>query len=234
MKNETVTNGNYFFNRLFKSTTLCLKGKSSFSLLPLFSSLEPWYSLLIHVRQGLALGLAAFRAHVAVSKFLVGDVFICLGGLSLVFHQLFSSTVIDQDWYYLNWFYFLYALRPFVMGLFFSVAAYCYASKTTGRMLFGVMHCIAWCGIIHYSFFVHDFATYHSFPMWSVWLLAAAWGVGFILGVHHLAYLWEHKWKGNHKRFVMLAEHRDSIDPETRERMLTNNLNEYRNLYKHY
>lgn len=233
-KTVTTTNGNYFFNRLFKSTTLCLKGKS-FSLLPLLSSLEPWYSLVSHVLPALKIGRAALQAHVSNKRHLVGDVFICLGGFSLVFHQLFSKSVMDLQWYYVNWYYFFYAVRPFVMGLFFSVSAYCYASKTSGMMLFGVMHCIAWCGIIHYSFFVYDFTTYHSFPIWSVWLLAFGWGTGFLLGVHHLAYLWEHKWKGNHKRFVGLAEmDLTKVDRDLRDRMLRDNANEYRNMYKHY
>jgi hypothetical protein len=236
MKNETQQ---FQFFQRFKIQPLCESIFQSSIFWSAWQSVQRFVPVIIsllthHVRQGLSIGLAAFRAHAAVSKYLVGDVFIVLGVFGLFLHQFFSPTVIDKDWYYLNWFYFLYAIRLFTVMLFLSVAAWLYSSKHSGLIFFVVIHCAAWLGVIHHSFFVYDFKSYHAVPIWQAWVIAASFGTGFLLAVNHLVYVWEHKIKGNHKRFVMLAEHGDKIDPETRQRMLSDNLNEYRNLYKNY
>lgn len=180
------------------------------------------------------IGRIAVQSHCANKRHLVGDSFLILGGLAIFFHQVFNESAPDHIQHYGNNFHLFYTLRPFIMLVLWSVTSYCYSTNKSGLIIFTTLQSAGWLGIIHYSFFVHDYYSYHSWPLWSMWFLAVGLGVGFMMAVDHLVYVWEHKIKGNHKRFVMLAEHRDKIDAETRERMLTDNLNEYRNLYKNY
>jgi hypothetical protein len=235
MKNETVNHRNYFLISISTTIQLCQRKLKSFSLLPLLSSLEPWYSLACPARPAALRGRAALMAHVSNKRHLVGDVFIVIGVFGLVFHQIFSESARDMKWYYVNWYYFFYTIRPFVMMLFWSVAAFMYSSNHSGKIVFSLFYCAAILGIIHYSFFVHDYKSYHSFPVWGVWIMAGAIGIGFLSTVNHLVFVWEHKIKGNHKRFVGLAEMDvTKVDRDLRDRMLSDNANEYRNLYKNY
>jgi hypothetical protein len=190
------------------------------------------------VSQVQATGLrAALRTHLCNSRHLVGDAFIVLTVVSFFLHQFFSMEPWDHSWYYTNWFYFLRTLRPWMIGLFGTLAVlYYWPSKNKSvYIVFTVLHSLCWLGIIHYTLLVYDFNSFHSYPHWSYWVMAGAVGIGFVLASDHLVYVYEHKIKGNHKRFVGLAEmDTTKVDPELRDRLLRDNANEYRRLYTNY
>lgn len=190
-----------------------------------------------HVSRVLAIGRIAVVTHLSNSRHLVGDAFIVLAVVSFFLHQFFSMEPWDKSWYYTNWFYFLRTLRPWMMGLFgtLSVLYYWPYKNKSVYIVFTVLHSLCWLGIIHYSLLVYDFNSFHSYPHWSYWVLAGAVGIGFVLASDHLVYVYEHKIKGNHKRFVGLAEmDTTKVDPELRDRLLRDNANEYRRLYTNY
>lgn len=191
--------------------------------------------LLNRANQGLALGRIAVLAHLNNSRHLVGDVFLGLVIGSFFLHQFFSMEPWDHTWYYTNWFYFFKSLRPWLMGLFGTLAIlYFWPSKSKSVYIpFTILHSLCWLGVIHFSFFVYDFNSFHSVPGWSLWVMAGSVGVGFVLASDQLVYIFEHKIKGNHKRFVGLAE-MTGVDPQLRDRMLKDNANEYRRLYTNY
>ena len=187
--------------------------------------------------QALVLGRTVVLSHVRNSRHLVGDVFIGLVAISFFLHQFFPMEPWDHSWYYTNWFYFLRTLRPWMMGLFGTLAIlYYWPSKNKSvYILFTALHSLCWLGIIHYSFLVNDFASFHSYPYWSYWVIAGFVGMGFVLAADHLVYVFEHKIKGNHKRFVGLAEmDTTKVDRDLRDRLLRDNANEYRKLYTNY
>lgn len=177
----------------------------------LWRQLSSWLQSLVsdmmsRAQLGLEIGRIAVRAHLANERHLVGDIFLLIGVIAIFFHQFFPEGPNDRTWYYTNWFYFFYALRPFLILLFWSVTSYLYSTKKSGLIIFTVLHSAAWLGILHYSCFVYDYESYHSIPAWDIIVLALAFGVGFILAVEHMVYVWEHKRKGNHCRFVGIAE----------------------------
>lgn len=170
--------------------------------------LQDLFLLKGHVPQGLKIGRAAVLSHLANVRHLVGDIFLFLGLVSFFLHQFFPEPPNNHSWYYTNWFYFIYTLRPYLMLLFWSLAILYYwptANKSV-YIIFTVLHSAGILGIIHYSFFVYDDKTFHTFPAWDIILMALSFGVGFVVTADHLVYLWEHKRKGNHARFVGLAE----------------------------
>lgn len=227
-----------FFNTLLTPLKILCE-----SLLQQLLSVPSWYlhsdvktTLWNHASQALRIGRVAVLAHVNNSRHLVGDVFITLVGFSFFLHQFFSMNPWDESWYYTNWFYYLRTLRPWMMGMFATLAMlYYWPSKSKSvYIVFTALHSLCLLGFFHFAFLVYDYYSFHSVPAWSFWVFAFSIGTGFVLASDHLVYVFEHKIKGNHKRFVMLEEHKAKLDAETRQRMLTSNLNEYHNLYKNY
>ncbi len=185
------------------------------------------------VNLGLEIGLIAVRSHLSNKRHLVGDAFLLIGGVCFVFYQFFPESPDDRSWYYTNYFYLFRTLRPWMIGLFWSVTSYCYSSGKSGQIIFTVIHTGAWCGLIHYSFFVYDYDSFHSFPMWSVVVLGLAFALGFIFATNHLVYVWEHKKRGNHARIVGLIE-RDNIPEEIKAPLYKQLAREFRNLHTQY
>jgi hypothetical protein len=181
-----------------------------------------------------ARGRIAVSSHLKNDRHLVGDFFLIIGGLMFFLHQFFSEQPNDHTWYYTNWFYFIYAIRFYLMLLFWSLSCLYYwptANKSV-YIIFGVFHSAGWLGLIHYSFFVHDYKSYHTFPAWDIVVLALAFGAGFIMAVDHLVYLLEHKRKGNHCRFVGIAEM--DLDPQIKDSHFKSLAKEYRQLNAKY
>lgn len=192
--------------------------------------------LLSRASQVLKTGHTASRAHCSNARHLTGDVFLVLTVLAFFFRYFFSPLEDDRSWYYTGWFYFFGTLRPWIMGCFATLAVLYYwpKNKKSVYILFTVLHSLCLLGVIHFSFLVHDYNSFHSYPAWGFWFIALFAGTGFVFSAEHLVYVFEHKIKGNHKRWVMLQQHKDKIEPNTRERMLADNLNEYHQIYTHY
>lgn len=235
MKNETVSTTNYFLR--FKIQPLCE------SLLQYLLSVPSWClqsdvktMLLSRASRVLKTGRTASLAHLSNARHLTGDVFIALAVLSFFFRYFFSPLEDDRSWYYTGWFYFFGTLRPWMIGVFGTLALLYYWPKKSKSVyiVFTSLHSLCLLGVLHYSFNVHDYDSFHSYPAWGFWLLAAEFGIGCVLAADHLVYVFEHKIKGNHKRWVMLEEHKSKLDAATHQRMLRNNLNEYHQLYTHY
>lgn len=195
-----------------------------------------WNLLLSHVNQGLRIGRAASLAHLNNARHLTGDVFLALSVLAFFLRYFFSPLEDDRSWYYTGWFFFFGTLRPWMIGAFGTLATLYYWPRKNKSVYiaFTVLHSLCLLGVIHFSFLVYDYNSFHSYPNWSFWVLALSVGSGFVLASDHLVYVFEHKIKGNHKRWVMLEEHKEKLDAETRQRMLSDNLNEYRRMYTHY
>jgi hypothetical protein len=206
-------------------------------------SWPPWRLLqdaknkvLNHVNLVVVNGRVVVLSHSKNERHLVGDLFLVLAVVSFFLHQFFPQAPNDKNWYYTNWFYFLRTLRPWMIGFFGTLSILYYWPKKNKSVyiVFTVLHSLCWLGIIHFSFLVDDYDSFHSIPHWGFWVVAISFGIGFVLAADHLVYVLEHKVKGNHKRFVMLAEHKDKIERAELDRMLDNNANEYRKLYTNY
>jgi hypothetical protein len=190
-----------------------------------------------HVHQGTQHFRRASMSLLSNSRYLVGGIMLIMVVISFYLPQFFSGfkSLRDYTWYYRNWYYQIYALRPWMMALFGSVALlYFWPSKSKSvYIVFTLFHAVAWLEIIHLSFFTFDDPSFHAIPLWSVFVMAGSFATGFVVASDHLVYVFEHKIKGNHKRFVGLAE-MTGVDPELRDRMLKDNANEYRRLYTNY
>lgn len=188
-----------------------------------------------HAPQALQLGRVAVTSHLANVRHLVGDIFLFMGLVGFFLHQFFPEPPNDHSWYYTNWFYFIYTLRPYIVLLFWSLAVLYYWPKANKSVyiIFTVLHSSGWLGLIHYSFFVYDDKTFHTFPAWDIVLMALSFGIGLVMCADHLVYLWEHKRKGNHARFVGLAEMK-GLPIEDKEPMFDELTKEYRLLNSKY
>jgi hypothetical protein len=236
MKSPAITNRKYFFN--YNHYKLCGKLKLfAGRLLSLWlESLHTGTSTL--VRQGLLIGrpvvqtaLQAVMAHLSNGWYLVGDIFLGLGAVAFFFHQFFSEPItVDANWYYQNWFYFFYTLRPFECLVLGSLAVWCYwpSKSNTVYIVMGVLQSLGWLGIFHYSFFVYDYKTFHMIPFWDVWVMAGSWAVGVMLSAHYVVHRYNHWIRGNHMRFVGVGEM--DVPVELKGKLVETLAKEYREL----
>jgi len=184
------------------------------------------------VRPALQYGLSATKAHLANKAHVIGDILLILGVVSFFFYQIFPEAGHDNDWYYGNWYYYFFSVRVFLIFIFWGSANYLYSNSKTYRFANYLILCSGIVGFAHYSFFVTDDVTYHELPLWWVILFGVAAGFGFIQSLKQLVYIWEHKKKGNHARFVGVAE--QDMPEELRDTFLKSLAKEYRELNKHY
>lgn len=140
-------------------------------------------------------------------RFLAGLGFMVVGSISIVFHYLFDEAVRNFNWYYVNWFYFFYTIRVYVLLIFWSLAFFLFTPvKYRSIIPFSCAQAFGWVNVIHYSFFVTSNSEFHAVPHWSIIVLALSLAFSFSMCISELVYFWEHKRKGNHCRFVGLTE----------------------------
>lgn len=205
MKPETSNFLNFSINQPLQSCS-----KKSFTRL---SSLWRWCSSLALagrdlVRPVLRNGPTAVLAHLSEGRYLVGDLFLCLVVLAFFFHQFFPESPNDRTWYYTNWFYLFYTLRLWFAFVFVSLAAFCFWPKhhLVSLILFVVSQGVGWAGVLHYSFFVYDYQSFHSFPDWSVMVAALSIALGFCVSSDYAIHRYNHWIRGNHMRFIGIGE----------------------------
>lgn len=135
-------------------------------------------------------------------------------------YHFFNPLAINKEWYFLNWYYFLYTIREeLAVGLWAVGTFLLLPSKY--KLAFipcSVLLTYSIAYIIHYSYFVDSLESFHSDVLFSMWVAAAALAIGFIVSVDYLAYRKYHLKDGTAARIIGIvripdvpAEHKMNI-----------------------
>jgi hypothetical protein len=242
-----------FFNHYYKLQSQCgrvplLKSLSRLSLsrqsLPLtFVSRE--------VQDGRDACAALFNN----TRGLVGNGLLVVGVFAIIFHQLFlNESPRDWAWFFINDYYFYSSIKLYVALVFWSIAFLLLspAKWKIAYIPFSLVSSFAFLEIIHISFFIDSTqlaAIYHQYgfkstqyqheakrlndlfntvPVWYVFVMAIALGFGFVKSFDYLLYRFHHVLRGNHTRFVGMAENK-SLTPEQKESIFDTLSIEFRN-----
>lgn len=158
----------------------------------------------------------------------VGTVLMMVGIFGIFLHHLFFSESIRTEWYFTNNYYFYFTIRPYVVSIFWSAAFILFmpAVCNLAWIPFSLWNSIGWCGLIHYSFFVNSNEEFWTFPHWSIIACGVTLGFAIVMTLDALLYWENHKVRGNHTRFVGLAEM--DLDPKMKEPMYKSLAKEFR------
>lgn len=165
---------------------------------------------------------------------IVGFRMVAVGIVAIFLHRLLFSEGVRTDWYYTNNYYFYFTIRPYVVSVIWSIAFLLLSPNTRAFHLicFALWNAAGWAGVIHYSFFVDSNETFHLFPQWEVVASAIALGFSVVLSMNYHLYVENHKMRGNHTRFVGLAEM--DLPAESKEQMYKSLAKEFRQFEKQY
>lgn len=195
------------------------------SLLPPFSS----------VRQVTLGGLNACVGEIANNyRHVLGIMCVLVGAGGIFAHQLFfDESVRDFNWYYVNHYYFIYTIRPYIVLIFWS-AGFILLTPTKYTLAFipfSLAHSIGWLGLIHYSLFVTSNESFHSVPHWHAFVVAISMGFGVIMTLDSLLYSYNHITLNNHSSFVGITEMK-GLKPEEKEPMYQTLAKNFRNKHQ--
>lgn len=226
---------------LNQNQPLCQNQLNGYSLLRLLlwlrSSIKSIFSQisqLIHryAHQVIPDGLTAL-AKVEKRK-VVGCVLLVVGVFGVFSHQLlFNEADRDYTWYYLNWYYFLFTLRPWIVLTIWSAAFILFIPKkyTLAFIPFSLFNSIGWCGLLHYSFFVDSNESFHTLPAWPIIVAGLVLGFSIVMSLDALLYWYNHKALGNWCRHVGITEMK-GLTPEQKEPMYQSLAKEFRQIQK--
>jgi hypothetical protein len=204
---------------------LWLRSLQTVTWLPIRQSAAEYVRLVIRG------GLSAL-ASVTKAK-LFGYVLLVVGGMTIYAHQLFfSEAARDYDWIYLNWYYYFFTNRMFIVMILWSAGflALVPPAKNLAVIPASLFQSFGWIGLIHNSFFVQTNEQFTEWPHWSVWVMGVSFSIAVILTVKYQLYWWNHKVRGNHARFVGVAEL--PLTPDEKEKMYKLLAKEYRDVQK--
>ena len=212
------------------------EGKSQLRWLPRalswLDSLRPFISatVLQFVPLDIRAGLSALTS--LNKRQVVGFVLLMVGIFGIFAHQFFNHSDRDYSWYYLNWYYFLFTIRPWIVVILWSAGFVLFipGKYSLSFVPFSLVNATGWCGLIHYSFFVDSNESFHTFPEWSIVIASLCLGLAVIKSLDYLLYWVNHKCRGNHARFAGVAEM--NLSPNDKEHMFQLLAKEYREINK--
>jgi hypothetical protein len=147
-------------------------------------------------------GRVAFEELVTNDRVLSGLGMGMVGFISMFAYLLFpeGDRSYIESWYFVNWFYYLETIRGPLALIFFSACFHLVAPAKYKSIwiVYALATSTGVCGVIHYSFFVTDFHSYHALPnMWLVILPSFGLGFGFMKAMDYLCYRKYHLKDGN-------------------------------------
>ena len=206
---------NQSINHQSQKTLWQSTGKVFFWLRSLSQAWSHFITLAIfHVRRVVAAGPVALNELATNTRHLIGLGFGMVGGVSIFLHLLFDEAARDLSWYYVNWFYFFFDLRLWFVLIFFSFSfLLCTPAKfKLAVVAYSIPSSAGFIGLIHYSFFVSSFESYHSLPVWYVLMIGAALGFGFCFTINYLCYRKYHLKDGSVARVIGILNTPDVDD----------------------
>jgi hypothetical protein len=210
MKNE-ITQQKPFFE-IQPLLLLCLRKLKSFSLRHFLSSqLEPsYYSALeaVLAHPGIQIFRAAFRELASNRRHLFGGGLLVVGCASGMLYHFFEPLTINKDWYFLNWYYFLYTIREELTLAFWAVGTFLLLPSKYKLAFIPCTLALAYsiAYIIHYYFFVDSLESFHADIYMTMWVAAVSLALGFIISIDYLCYRKYHLKDGNAARIIGIAQ----------------------------
>lgn len=200
------------------------------------SFFSPWLPLLLRywmssVNPVAVAGRVALTEYFSNNRYLVGFTLGLAGFLVLPLYAFFpeSDRTYYHTWYFVNWFYFLETIRLWLALILLPAAIYLHtpAKHKSIWVVYCLVLSIGVGGVVHYSFFVYDYNSYHSIN-WLVFLIAPSIGFGFAMATKNLVYRKYHLKDGNIARIKGIIK-APNIDAETKMRHLENLIIEQEN-----
>lgn len=169
---------------------------------------------------------------VSNDRHLAGLGFGMVGAIAIFFHLLFDESVRKDPMfgYYENAYYFMYSLRQWFVLIFVSTSLFLFhpVKSKSIWIVYALAVSVGVCGVVHYSFFVTDYASYHSFPVWYVIIFSLGIGAGFLKAMDYLLYRKYHLKDGNIARIIGVIR-MPNVDAQTKMGLLENLVKESEN-----
>lgn len=123
----------------------------------------------------------------------------------------------STGWCYTSWFDYLTQIRFFLALLFWSVALPLLVPPKFSISIIpaSLLHAVAWCWILHYSFFSHSYETITAFPHWQIVVIALVLGFSIVLSSNYLIHTYNHRTLAFEKRLGTLYNGLDLLDGDT-------------------
>lgn len=130
-----------------------------------------------------------------------------VGAAAMLLHYFFDSTARDYSWLYINWYYYLYTTRVYILGIFWSLAFFFFTPTKYKLALIPtvIAQGFCWASIIHISLTTSNEEVF-AFPHLILIVTGLSIATSFSITMDELVYYWEHKRKGILCRFVGLTE----------------------------
>lgn len=200
--------------KTLKIKTTCAKQRELFLWWPSYSqavcsSLNTLRNLTTHAlrvtQPGRNVLVTAVNEVVCSKRYTAGVIFLLVvAPCSSIFYQLFSPAVFNTKWYYVNNYYFLYTLSPYLMLFFASVGIFLlFPVKCKTAYLATVLPAgYALAKLTFFSFLVHSNEQFHQSAPWFVMLAGCLMAIGFLLTVDYLLYRKYHLRAGTLARII--------------------------------
>lgn len=219
----------------------CERSNVSFSrwqslLRPAFTSLHNKVHVLLVILTGRSVLATAVNEVLASKRYTAGVIFLLVvAPTSSIFYQLFNPAVSNSQWYYLNTYYFLYTLSPYLMLFFASVGIFLlFPVKCKTAYLATVLPAgYALAKIIFYSLFVHSNEQFHLPMHWAVAIAGLCMAIGFLLAADYMLYRKYHLKDGIMARVKGIIA-MPNVDSDTKLRLLELQQLEMENLNSKY
>lgn len=210
-----------------KQPQLCERSNVSFSRWPsllrlAFTSLVNRGRALQAIQTGRNVLAVAVNEIFASKRYTAGVIFLLVvTPSSSIVYQLFNPAVSNNDWYYLNTYYFLYTLSPYLMLFFASIGIFLlFPVKCKTAYLATVLPAgYAVAKLIYYSFFVHSNEQFHQPAHWVIFLAGLFMAGGFLLTINYLLYRKYHLRDGTIARIIGVIR-MPNVNPDDKLRIL--------------
>lgn len=219
-------------NFLFtKPLRRCERHSRSFSLRRLLSLLASLFTpAIIHAHRVILDGRDALKELLNNRRHFIGGVLLVVGVFSILFHQLFlNEAARDWNWYYVNWYYYYFTIRPYVLLILWSSAFILFTPTkfSLAFIPFSIVQAAGWCMILHYSIFVNSNQSFHEIPNAYCIVIGLSLGFSIIMSLDYLLYRHHHITRNILSSFVGLAEM--NAPAESKEEMYKQLAVNYRN-----
>lgn len=122
----------------------------------------------------------------------------------------------STGWCYTSWFDYLTQIRVFIALLFWSVSLPLLVPPKFSLSIIpaSIAHAVAWCWILHYSFFSTSYETINAFPHWRLIAVGMALGFSIVMSADYLIHAYNHRVRAFEARLETLYNGADLLTPE--------------------
>jgi hypothetical protein len=164
-------------------------------------------------------------------RYTAGLIFIIIGLGSEEFYKIFDPAVRVADWYYQNNYWFFWTIRKQMEYSFLSVGYFLFIpTKFKLRYLIAIVLWDNLSDIVHYSFYVTSFETFHKPMSWTVIVSSVGMAISLIVCADYMCYRKYHLKHGTIARILGIIK-APGVPVEKKISVLENENVQLENLY---